>query len=49
LRPIRTHVRDEELGGKVIVPPPNTLEEMDARIADTSCEKIDFYVAKKQL
>ena len=49
LRPIRTQVRDGELGGKVIVPPPNTLEEMDARIADTSCEKIDFYLAKKQL
>jgi len=33
----------------VIVPPPKTLEEMDARIADTSVEKIDFYLAKKQL
>ena len=36
-------------GDKVIVPPPKTLEEMDARIADTSVEKIDFYLAKKQL
>lgn len=34
-------------GDKVIVPPPKTLEEMDARIADTSCEKVDFYLAKK--
>jgi len=49
LRPIRTQVRDGEPGDKVIVPPPNNLKEMDARIADTSCEKIDFYLAKKQL
>ena len=49
LRPIRTQVRDGEPGDKVIVPPPNNLEEMDARIADTSCDKIDFYLAKKQL
>ena len=38
-----------EPGDKVIIPPPKTLEEMDARIADTSCEKVDFYLAKKQL
>lgn len=36
-------------GDKVIVPPPKTLAEMDARIADDSIEKIDFYLAKKQL
>ena len=36
-------------GDKVIVPPPKTLEEMEHRIADTSCEKIDFYLAKKEL
>ena len=36
-------------GDKAIVPPPKTLEEMDARIADTSVEKIDFYLAKKPL
>jgi peroxiredoxin (alkyl hydroperoxide reductase subunit C) len=36
-------------GDKVIVPPPKTLEEMETRIADTSCEKIDFYLAKKNL
>jgi peroxiredoxin (alkyl hydroperoxide reductase subunit C) len=36
-------------GDKVIVPPPKTLEEMENRIADTSCEKIDFYLAKKDL
>jgi len=36
-------------GEKVIIPPPKTLAEMDARIADTSCEKTDFYLAKKDL
>jgi peroxiredoxin (alkyl hydroperoxide reductase subunit C) len=36
-------------GDKVIVPPPKTLEEMENRIADTSYEKIDFYLAKKDL
>ena len=40
---------DWRRGDKVIVPPPKTLEEMDARIADTSCEKIDFYLAKKEI
>jgi peroxiredoxin (alkyl hydroperoxide reductase subunit C) len=34
-------------GDKAIVPPPKTLAEMDERIADTSVEKIDFYLAKK--
>lgn len=36
-------------GDKVILSPPKTLVEMDARIADNSIEKIDFYLAKKQL
>lgn len=36
-------------GEKVIVPPPKTLKEMDDRIADTSCEKVDFYLAKKMI
>lgn len=36
-------------GDKVIVPPPKTLAEMDARINDSSCELIDFYLAKKDL
>lgn len=40
---------DWKPGDKVIVPPPKTLEEMEARIADTSCEKVDFYLAKKSL
>jgi peroxiredoxin 2/4 len=36
-------------GDKVIIPPPKTLDEMEKRIADTSCEKIDFYLVKKSL
>lgn len=36
-------------GDKVIVPPPKTLEEMEERINDDSCEKIDFYLAKKSI
>lgn len=36
-------------GDKVIIPPPKTLKEMEARIADDSCEKVDFYLAKKSL
>lgn len=38
-----------QTGEQVIVPPPKTLAEMDARIADTTCEKIDFYLAKKTI
>lgn len=40
---------DWKRGDKVIVPPPKTLEEMEARIKDDSIEKIDFYLAKKSL
>lgn len=36
-------------GDKAIVPPPKTLVEMDERIASTEYEKIDFYLAKKDL
>ena len=36
-------------GDKVIVPPPKTLDEMQQRLDDTSCEKIDFYLCKKEL
>lgn len=36
-------------GDKVIVPPPKTLEEMENRIADASCEKVDFYLARKSI
>jgi len=40
---------DWKPGDKVIVPPPKTLEEMEARLADESLEKVDFYLAKKEL
>jgi len=36
-------------GDKAIVPPPKTLEEMDERIANTTYEKMDFYLVKKSL
>ena len=36
-------------GDKVIVPPPKTLDEMQQRLDDTSYEKIDFYLCKKEL
>ena len=36
-------------GDKVIVPPPKTLQQMEDRINDDSCEKVDFYLARKEL
>ena len=36
-------------GQKVIVPPPKTLDEMQDRINDESLEKVDFYLAKRDL
>ena len=38
---------DWKKGDKVIVPPPKTLAEMEERIADTTVEKVDFYLARK--
>jgi len=40
---------DWKKGDKVIVPPPKTLDEMNARLADDSLEKVDFYLAKKEI
>ncbi|HEA19794.1 hypothetical protein LCGC14_1600610 [marine sediment metagenome] len=40
---------DWKKGDKVIVPPPKTLEEMEARMKDKSIELVDFYLAKKEL
>lgn len=40
---------DWKPGDQVIVPPPKTLAEMEARLADDTCEKVDFYLAKKSL
>lgn len=36
-------------GDKVIVPPPKTLEEMEERLEDNSIERVDFYLAKKEI
>jgi len=36
-------------GDKVIVPPPSNLKEMEERIANTDYEKVDFYLAKRDL
>ncbi len=36
-------------GDKVIIPPPKTLGEMEERLADESIEKVDFYLARKEL
>lgn len=40
---------DWKKGEQVIVPPPKTLAEMDARLNDDAIEKVDFYLAKKDL
>ena len=40
---------DWKKGDKVIVPPPKTLDEMQAVIDDNSLEKVDFYLAKKDI
>ncbi len=36
-------------GAKVIVPPPKTLDEMQDRLEDTTCERVDFYLCKREL
>jgi len=40
---------DWKPGDRVIVPPPKTLAEMEARLADDTIEKVDFYLAKKEI
>lgn len=40
---------DWKPGDKVIVPPPKTLEEMEARLKDDTIERVDFYLARKSL
>lgn len=40
---------DWRKGDKVIVPPPKTLDEMNERLADDSIERVDFYLAKKEI
>lgn len=36
-------------GDKVVVPAPKTLKDVEERIANTTYEKVDFYLAKKSL
>lgn len=40
---------DWKPGDKAIVPPPKTLEEYEARLADDTVEKVDWYLAKKTI
>lgn len=40
---------DWKKGDKVIVPPPRTADDMLARINDNSLEKVDWYLAKKEI
>ncbi|TLP82825.1 peroxiredoxin [Maribacter sp. ACAM166] len=40
---------DWKRGDKVIVSPPKTLDELNARLADNSLEKVDWYLAKKSI
>ncbi len=40
---------DWKEGDKVIIPPPKTLEEMNERLNDNTCERTDFYLCKKEL
>lgn len=40
---------DWQRGDKVIVPPPKTLADIENRQDDPSCERVDFYLAKKSL
>lgn len=40
---------DWKKGDKVIVSPPKTLDELNARLKDDTLEKVDWYLAKKSL
>ena len=40
---------DWKEGDKVIVPPPKTLDELNERLANDSYEKVDWYLAKKDI
>lgn len=40
---------DWKRGDKVIVPPPKTLADIENRQDDATCERVDFYLAKKAL
>ena len=36
-------------GDRVILPPPKTLKDLDARLGEKNIELVDFYLAKKEL
>ncbi|MEN9510430.1 MAG: hypothetical protein RLZZ370_249 [Bacteroidota bacterium] len=36
-------------GDQVIIPPPKTLDEMNERLNDNSIDRVDFYLARKNL
>lgn len=36
-------------GDQVIIPPPKTLDEMNERLHDNSIDRVDFYLARKNL
>jgi len=40
---------DWKRGDKVIVSPPKTLDELNARLEDDTLEKVDWYLAKKSI
>lgn len=40
---------DWKRGDKVIVSPPKTLDELNARLEDNTLEKVDWYLAKKSI
>ena len=40
---------DWKKGDKVIVPPPKSLDELNARLDDDSLEKVYWYLAKKEI
>lgn len=40
---------DWKKGDKVIIPPPKSLDELNARLADETLEKTSWYLAKKEL
>ncbi|WP_228851438.1 peroxiredoxin [Aegicerativicinus sediminis] len=40
---------DWNKGDKAIVPPPKTLDELNERLQDTTLEKVDWYLAKKEI
>lgn len=40
---------DWQVGEKVVIPPPKNITELQERLADTTHEKVDYYLMKKSL